>query len=236
MLNVSGAFRDGCCPTVPRFRAFRVASIPCSQRSTSARDRFECRATEREIRARCRNNHAKNTLVARYTRSYRTRITLIGGASPPEAVDKMSRAFGGLFPEHCTTRHDQYNEEPNDEGRTLTIEPQTKETQKTCYIEIPRPTSSIATAPHLKATKYKLKIIEIPNPIPSPPPLLFLLPERPSRIKVGEQHLHIPRAFSEDRHRKEGVDEVFRVVKEIREGVPLNHLPERHDPPQKEHT
>lgn len=60
--------------------------------------------------------------------------------------------------------------------------------------------------------------------IASEPTLLLFSPERSPRVEVREQHLHVPGPLFEDGHREEGVHEVLRVVKEVREGVPLDHL------------
>ena len=49
-------------------------------------------------------------------------------------------------------------------------------------------------------------------------------PEGPLRVEVRKQHLHLPGLLPEDGHRQEGVHEVLRVVEEVREGVPLDHL------------
>lgn len=55
--------------------------------------------------------------------------------------------------------------------------------------------------------------------------MIFDSPKRPVRVEIGEKDLGIPRRLLQDRHREEGVDEVFRVMEEIGEGVSLHHLP-----------
>lgn len=49
-------------------------------------------------------------------------------------------------------------------------------------------------------------------------------PEGAPRVEVRQQHLHLPGPLPEDGHRQKGVDEVLRVVEEVRKGVPLDHL------------